>query len=101
MLEQARALVDSSLTLKPGKEVLEVTVTDADKGTALRRLVTELAPAATMYLGDDVTDVDGFRALGPDDVTVKIGEGATEAQHRVSDPAAARALLERLADLLH
>jgi trehalose 6-phosphate phosphatase len=101
LLDQARTLVDSSLTLKPGKEVLEVTVTDADKGTALRRLVTELAPAATMYLGDDVTDEDGFRALGPDDVTVKIGEGATEAQHRVSDPAAARALLERLADLLH
>ena len=31
-------LVDSSLTMKPGKEVLELAVTDADKGTALRRL---------------------------------------------------------------
>jgi trehalose 6-phosphate phosphatase len=100
LLERARTAVDSSLTLKPGKDVLEVAMTDADKGTALRRLIGELGPVATMYLGDDVTDEDGFRALGPDDVTVKIGEGATEARHRVPDPAGALALLQRLADLL-
>ena len=39
---RSRALADSSLTLKPGKDVLELAVTDADKGTALRRLVGEL-----------------------------------------------------------
>jgi trehalose 6-phosphate phosphatase len=100
LLERARTLVDSSLTLKPGKEVLEIAVTDADKGTALRRLVAELAPARTMYLGDDVTDEDGFRALGPYDVPVKIGEGPTDARYRVADPAAALALLSRLGDLL-
>jgi len=100
LLVEVQALVDSSLTLKPGKEVLEVTVTDADKGTALRRLIAELGPAATIYLGDDVTDEDGFRALGPDDVTVKIGEGPTDARYRVADPAGALALLLRLADLL-
>ena len=65
LLERARTLVDSSLTLKPGKEVLEIAVTDADKGTALRRLVADLGAAAAMYLGDDVTDEDGFRALEP------------------------------------
>jgi trehalose 6-phosphate phosphatase len=100
LLERTRTLVDSSLTLKPGKEVLEIAVTDADKGTALRRLVAELSPARTMYLGDDVTDEDGFRALGPDDVPVKIGEGPTGARYRVADPAAALALLSRLGDLL-
>ncbi len=100
LLERARSLVDSSLTLKPGKEVLEVAVTDADKGTALRRLVTELGAAAAMYLGDDVTDEDGFRALGPDDVTIKIGDGDTAARYRVPDPAGALAVLRRLADLL-
>jgi len=100
LLERARTLVDSSLTLKPGKEVLEIAVTDADKGTALRRLVTELAPARTMYLGDDVTDEDGFRALGPDDVSVKIGEGPTVARYRVADPAGALTLLSRLGELL-
>jgi trehalose 6-phosphate phosphatase len=100
LLAAVRRLVDSSLTLKPGKEVLEVTVTDADKGTALRRLIDELRPAASMYLGDDVTDEDGFRALGPADVTVKIGEGPTDARYRVGDPAGALAVLNRLGDLL-
>jgi trehalose 6-phosphate phosphatase len=100
LLERARSLADPSLTLKPGKEVLEVAVTDADKGTALRRLIDDLGAAGAIYLGDDVTDEDGFRALGPADVTVKIGEGETAARHRVPDPAGALAVLERLADLL-
>jgi trehalose 6-phosphate phosphatase len=53
-----------------------------------------------MYLGDDVTDEDGFRALGADGLTVKIGEGATDARFRVADTAGALALLRRLGDLL-
>jgi trehalose 6-phosphate phosphatase len=101
LLEEARGVVDSSLTMKPGKDVLEIAVTDAHKGAALRRLVDELGVAGSIYLGDDVTDEDGFRALGgPADVTVKIGEGPTEARHRVSDTVGAVALLNRLADLL-
>jgi trehalose 6-phosphate phosphatase len=100
VLAEAGALADSSLTMKPGKDVLELAVTDADKGSALRRLAAELGVAGTIYLGDDVTDEDGFRALGADDVTVKIGEGPTDARYRVADVAAAVALLRRLADLL-
>ena len=87
--------------MKPGKDVLEIAVTDAHKGAALRRLADELGVVASLYLGDDVTDEDGFRALsGPADVTVKIGDGPTEASHRVSDTVEAVALLNRLAGLL-
>jgi trehalose 6-phosphate phosphatase len=100
LLEEAAGRVDSSLTLKPGKEVLEIAVTDADKGTALRRLIADLGVAASMYLGDDVTDEDGFRALGPGGLSVKIGSGATDARYRVADPAGALAVLRRLGDLL-
>jgi trehalose 6-phosphate phosphatase len=100
LLDEARSLADSSLTMKPGKDVLELAVTDADKGSALQRLAAELGTAAAVYLGDDVTDEDGFRALGDADVTVKIGDGETAARHRVADPAGALAVLERLADLL-
>ena len=82
--------------MKPGKDVLELAVTDADKGTALRRLAGELGAAGVLYLGDDVTDEDAFRALGADDVTVKVGDGETAARHRVADLAGVRALLERL-----
>jgi trehalose 6-phosphate phosphatase len=100
LLAEVERAVDSSLTMKPGKEVLEIAVTDADKGGALRRLRDDLGAAAVLYLGDDVTDEDGFRALGPDDVTVKIGDGDTAARYRVSTPADALAVLNRLADLL-
>ena len=100
VLAQARELADPSLTLKPGKEVLELAVTDADKGSALRRLRTDLGVAAAVYLGDDLTDEDAFRTLGADDVGIKVGEGDTVARYRVADPAGAIAVLERLANLL-
>jgi trehalose 6-phosphate phosphatase len=84
------------LTAKPGKDVLELAVTDADKGSALVRLRNELGAEAVLYLGDDVTDEDGFRALGSRDLTVKVGNGETAAGHRVPDLAAVRAVFERL-----
>jgi trehalose 6-phosphate phosphatase len=101
LLAAAESLADPSLTLKPGKDVLEMAMTDADKGDALRRLREELGSAGTLYLGDDVTDEDGFRALGPDDVTVKVGEGPTDARYRVADLDGVLALLHRLDDLLN
>ena len=100
LLEQVDALAEPSLTKKPGKEVLELAVTDADKGTALRRLRSEIGASAALYLGDDVTDEDGFRALEPDDVTVKVGEGETAARFRVADVPGAVAVLRRLVELL-
>jgi trehalose 6-phosphate phosphatase len=100
LLQEVDALADPSLTKKPGKEVLELAVTDADKGTALRRLRNELGAAGALYLGDDVTDEDGFRALAADDVTVKVGDGATAARYRVADIPGALEVLRRLGDLL-
>jgi trehalose 6-phosphate phosphatase len=100
LLEDARGAVDPSLTMKPGKDVFEVVVTDADKGSAVRRLAAEIGARGVIYLGDDVTDEDVFRLLDGDDVGVKVGAGETAAAHRVADPAAVRALLEQLADLL-
>ena len=35
----------------------------ADKGTAIRRLVEEYAPERALFMGDDTTDLDAFRAL--------------------------------------
>ena len=100
LLGRVASIVDPSLTKKPGKDVLELAVTDADKGTALRRLRDELGVAGALYLGDDRTDEDGFRALEPDDVTVKVGDGDTAARYRVADPAGVLALLDHLAGSL-
>ncbi|MFW3170363.1 trehalose-phosphatase [Geodermatophilus sp. CPCC 206100] len=100
LLEEAHRAADPSLTLKPGKEVLELAVTDADKGSALLRLREELGAAAAVYLGDDLTDEDAFRALPAGDVTVKVGAGPTAARFRLADPAAVVPFLEELADRL-
>jgi len=105
----ARLLADAAagpgtapeLTAKPGKDVLELAVTDADKGSALVRLRAELGAEAALYLGDDVTDEDGFRALGAGDVTVKVGDGETAAAHRLPDLTAVPAVLARLFTALH
>lgn len=100
LLDHVRTTVDPSLTLKPGKDVLELAVTDADKGSALRRLRAEIGAAVALYLGDDRTDEDGFRALDAGDIPIKVGEGETAAGYRVADPAGALSALKFLTDRL-
>ena len=79
-----------------GKQVVEVGVVRADKGSALLALRDEVGAETVAYFGDDVTDEDAFRALGPDDVTVKVGEGDTAARFRVGHPEDAAEALIRL-----
>ncbi|WP_272502503.1 trehalose-phosphatase, partial [Salinibacter ruber] len=85
--------------LMRGKSVVELSVAEADKGTALLALARELGSDALVYLGDDVTDEHVFEAAGPGDVTIKVGEGDTAARHRVErceDVPAVLALLRSL-----
>jgi trehalose-phosphatase len=80
-----------------GKSVVELSISLADKGSALLALAEEVGADARVYLGDDVTDEDAFtRLTGPADVTVKVGEGATAAGHRIRDTAAVATLLRDL-----
>lgn len=79
-----------------GKQVVEVGVVRADKGSALVALRDEVGAEVVAYFGDDVTDEDAFRALGPDDVTVKVGDGETAARFRVEHPEDAAEALIRL-----
>jgi trehalose 6-phosphate phosphatase len=84
----------------PGKDVVELTVTEASKGSAVLRLARATNSEATLYLGDDVTDERAFAALDPrsGDLTVKVGDGETVASLRIPDPAAAVLLLELFVD---
>lgn len=52
------------LALQEGRRVLELRPPLADKGRALEGLVAEYGLRGVIYLGDDLTDVDAFRALG-------------------------------------
>ncbi|HZI98910.1 MAG TPA: trehalose-phosphatase [Actinomycetales bacterium] len=83
-----------------GKEVVELSVVRADKGTALTTLRERLGVDAVLYAGDDVTDETVFAVLRGDDVGVKVGDGETAARHRVADPTAVTAVLEHLVHLL-
>jgi trehalose 6-phosphate phosphatase len=79
-----------------GKHVVEMSVLEADKGSAVQALRESLGASAVAYLGDDVTDEHVFARLGEHDLGVKVGDGETAARWRVEDPAAAAALLAGL-----
>ena len=70
--------------VRDGKDVLEFSVVDATKANALAHMRELTDATAVLFAGDDVTDEDGFAALGPDDVGIKVGKGETRAQHRVA-----------------
>ncbi|MGF1647097.1 MAG: trehalose-phosphatase [Kineosporiaceae bacterium] len=82
-----------------GKEVVELSVVDVDKGRALLALRAELGTPAVLYAGDDVTDEHAFEVLDDEtgDVTIKVGGGATAARWRVDGPGALPTLLDALA----
>jgi trehalose 6-phosphate phosphatase len=83
-----------------GKDIVELTVFEADKGTALVDLARRSSSEATLYLGDDVTDERAFAALDPSsgDLTIKVGDGETVAAQRVSGPEAVVELLKVFVD---
>lgn len=82
-----------------GKNVLEFAVRATGKDDGIERLREVVGATGVLYAGDDVTDEDGFRALGEGDLSLKVGPGETRAMHRVADPAAVADLLAELAGL--
>jgi trehalose-phosphatase len=85
----------------PGKNVVELSVLEANKGKAVVTLAQATSSQATLYLGDDVTDERAFAALDPasGDLTVKVGDGDSAAAHRVPDQRSVVELLELFVDL--
>lgn len=89
----------AGVTVLSGKDVVELLVVPADKGSALMALAGDVGADAVLYLGDDVTDEYAFEVLGADDVGVKVGDGETAAAHRVHTPEEAVAVLGLVRDL--
>lgn len=73
-----------------GKKVMELRPKGMSKGTAVRKVAAGFPGRTPIYLGDDVTDEDAFAALADVDgaIPVKVGDGDTRAQYRLSGPAA-------------
>jgi trehalose 6-phosphate phosphatase len=73
------------LVILPGKMVFELKPKGVDKGVAVRAFLEE-APfkgRVPVYIGDDVTDEHAFAAVNAlGGITIKIGDGDTQAQYR-------------------
>src|SRR4051812_26748985 len=94
--EAARALGEG-VEVQRGKMVAELKLAGHDKGRAIEAFMREkpFAGRTPVFLGDDLTDEDGFRVvqrLGGH--AIKIGSGTTAAACRLLNPAAARAWLQ-------
>jgi trehalose 6-phosphate phosphatase len=96
---------EAGLRARFGRKVLEILPPiEADKGTAIRQLLSERQLTRALYAGDDTTDLDGFAALDGLELGVRVAvasaEGPPELRERadvvVDDP---RAFLELLRGL--
>lgn len=97
LLEQARMIYAHGTTVAGGKNIVEFSAATVTKGTWITAQRAQVGATRTVFLGDDVTDENGFAALGPEDVGVKVGDGDTLAAVRVPDRDAAAEWLTRLA----
>jgi len=79
-----------------GKSVVELSVVDADKGEALRRLARECDADVAVAIGDDETDEWMFAVLSEGSVSVKVSPGETGARFRVPGVADVVALVRTL-----
>ncbi|MEL6504221.1 MAG: trehalose-phosphatase [Pseudomonadota bacterium] len=97
-----KAVLEAHFSALPQMEIMagammfEVREKNLHKGSAIEALMKrpEYRDRVPIFLGDDVTDEDGFRAVNAaGGVSVKIGAGATGATHRLPDIGAVHAWL--------
>jgi trehalose 6-phosphate phosphatase len=100
LVEKLAADGGGALAIQRGKMVLELRPAGKDKGTAIAEYMAE-APfrgRTPVFVGDDLTDEYGFSIVnGLGGYSVKVGDGATEARHRLPDVAAVRDWLRSVA----
>jgi len=103
-VQAALAAQAGQLKLKSGKKVWEfVPDLDWDKGKALGwildRIGADPRAASIVYLGDDITDEDAFRAIADTGIGIAVGDGPedTAATHRLADVDAVERFLAALA----
>jgi trehalose 6-phosphate phosphatase len=96
---------EEGLVPRFGRKVLELRPpVAADKGTAVRRLLSERGLSRALYAGDDTTDLDAFRALAGLELAVRVAVSSDEAPRElvreadvvVGSPDALLELLRRL-----
>ncbi|MFJ6679192.1 trehalose-phosphatase [Microbacterium sp. NPDC091382] len=82
---------------RQGHGIVEYAFTDVGKDAAVAHLCEAVAATAVVFAGDDVTDEDALRSLGPGDLGIRVGPGETAASVRVADIEELAALLSAVA----
>lgn len=91
--------LDERLEVLAGRFVYEIKPRTGDKGRAIAAFMQEppFAGRTAVFIGDDVTDEPGFRVVNDlGGVSVKVGDGRTEARARLRDVGAVLAWLGML-----
>jgi trehalose 6-phosphate phosphatase len=77
--EIAAGAREAGLAARFGRKVLEVLPpVDANKGTAVRRLLAEAGLRRALVAGDDTTDLDAFHAVDGLEVAVRVAVASDE-----------------------
>jgi len=102
VVEATRTIVETTdgFECRPGKEILEIRPDIPDgKDRIVDRLRARHPDAVPLFVGDDITDEDGFRAVGEDGFGVLVGERTgTAASVRVPNPDGVTMVLAWLVD---
>ena len=99
MARELAGLLPGDCELLLGKMVVEIKPSGVDKGRAIQEFMTEVpfAERTPVFIGDDVTDEAGFRAVNAlGGVSVKVNNGTTAAQWKLPDVNAVLTWLEEV-----
>lgn len=95
------AFLGDEYHVQPGSMMFEIKPRDFNKGRAVHAFMQEppFSGRRPVYLGDDLTDIDGFKeAEAQGGLSISVGPRVT-ARHRLDDPDAVFRWLETLAAL--
>ena len=102
--ETARAMEGKTFMIMPGHKSVEVKGQGAkNKGFAVTKILNEwlflekiTENYGAIYIGDDTTDEDAFRALKRDGISIRVGRNSinTEADHVLADVTHVKRLLK-------
>ncbi len=82
-----------------GHDIVEMAVIETNKGWALETIRAQVGASAVLFLGDDVTDEDGFKTLAGPDLGIRVGDSNTAAEFRVKDTDVVAQILALIAEL--
>src|ERR1700759_5627792 len=94
----SQLIQNTTLQVVDGNKVIEVRISGFDKGATELKIVNEKDPDFVLCIGDDTTDEDMFKALDGEAYTIKVNNGATEAQFTILSQQQGLAPLTTLTD---